>query len=71
MRETWMSWFRRDPHMNAFMRVIFLVGVPEGFQNRSDYALFQKQMSAEINEFGDILLMEVADTYMNITRKVS
>lgn len=70
MRETWVSWFRSDVMLRKIMRIVFIVGVPESFTNRTEYAAFQRQMSDEINRYGDVLLVDVADTYMNITQKV-
>ena len=70
MRETWVSWFRSDVMLRKVMRIVFVVGVPESFRNRTEYAAFQRQLSAEINRYGDVLLLDLADTYMNITQKV-
>ena len=44
------------------MRVVFLVGVPLSFSNRSESDAFQCQLNAEINRYGDVLLVDVVDT---------
>ena len=70
MRDTWVSYFRNDPILSKIVRVVFLVGVPKSFTNRSESDAFQRQLSAEIKRYGDVLLVDVVDTYMNITQKL-
>ena len=70
MRDTWVTYFRNDPILSKIMRIVFLVGVPIGFTNRSESVEFQRQLSAEIKLYDDVLLVDVADTYMNITQKL-
>lgn len=70
MRDTWVSHFRTDPILNKTMRIVFLIGVPDSFTNRSESEAFQSQLNAEINRYGDVLLVDVIDTYMNITQKL-
>ena len=56
--------------MSKITRIVFLVGVPKNFTNRTEFEAFQRQLLAEINRYGDLLLVDVVDTYMNITQKL-
>ena len=56
--------------MSKLTRIVFLVGVPKNFANVTEFEAFQRQLIAEINRYGDLLLVDVVDTYMNITQKL-
>ncbi len=51
------------------MKIVFVVGIPD-VSNSSVFELFQNSMKEEIQTYGDILLVDIQDTYMNITWKV-
>ena len=52
------------------MRIIFFVGVPNNYTNSTEYTAFHRKLNAEIDRYGDILVVDVVDTYMNITQKI-
>ena len=70
MRDTWVSYFRNDPILSKIVSIVFVVGVPQSVTNRSESDAIQRQLSAEIKRYGDVLLVDVVDTYMNITQKL-
>ena len=49
-RDTWVTYFRNDPILSKIVRIVFLVGVPSSFTNRSQSDEFQHQLSDEINQ---------------------
>ena len=52
------------------MRIFFVIGVPETFKNNSQNEAYQQQLSDELKYNGDLLIVDVADGYMNLTYKM-
>ena len=65
-----MNWFRNNLMPTSLIKIVFLLGKPKEFTDDSHKKTFYRHLRKEIDEHGDLLIVDVVEAYINLTFKM-